>query len=111
MNFNKQIDDLQNNIIEETRNLVKIRSYRMPPEEDMPYGKGINDALEYVLNLGKEMGFVTKRIDGYCGYIEYGEGDVYVGIFAHIDVNEEFTEDWRFAPYEAIIHKNRIYGS
>lgn len=111
MNFNKQIDDLQNNIIEETRNLVKIRSYRMPPEEDMPYGKGINDALEYVLNLGKEMGFVTKRIDGYCGYIEYGESDIYVGIFAHIDVNEEFTEDWRFAPYEAIIHKNRIYGS
>ena len=41
----------------------------------MPFGENANKALEYVLNLGKNLGFKVKNLDGYCGYIEFGEGE------------------------------------
>ena len=40
----------------------------------MPFGRNCSDALNYILNLADSMGFKTKNIDGYCGYIEFGEG-------------------------------------
>ncbi|MCI8310507.1 MAG: hypothetical protein HFJ45_10280 [Clostridia bacterium] len=33
-----------------------------------------------MLELGKKLGFKTKNLDGYCGYIEFGEGEEMVGI-------------------------------
>lgn len=43
--------------------------------ENMPFGENANRALEHILKLGERLGFRTKNLDGYCGYIEFGEGE------------------------------------
>ena len=62
-----------------------------------------------MLDLGKKMGFRTKNLDDYCGYIEFGEGDELVGIIGHLDVVPE-GEGWTTPPFEANIRDGKIYG-
>jgi acetylornithine deacetylase/succinyl-diaminopimelate desuccinylase-like protein len=45
-----------------------------------PFGKSINDALQYMLELGEADGFTVKNLEGYAGHIEYGNGEEIVGI-------------------------------
>ena len=56
------------------------------PEEGMPLGRHIHNALNYTLDLAREMGFSARSLDGYCGVIDYGEGDEMLMIMAHLDV-------------------------
>ena len=63
-------DNLKDDIIKATQELIRIPSvYSKSDDEKMPFGKNVNSALEYMLDLGKKLGFRTKNIDGYCGYI------------------------------------------
>ena len=75
----------------------------------MPFGKYAKYALEYALNLCNKLGFRTKNIDGYCGYIEFGEGDELLGIIGHLDVVPS-GDGWNTPPFEATIKDNKIYG-
>lgn len=109
MNFKKIVESYRNEIIHSTQELIRIRSVRENGSDTMPFGKGMNDALEYVLNLAGCMGFNVKNIDGYCGYAEYGEGDLYIGIMTHVDTCPE-GELWAIPPFEGRIMNNRIYG-
>lgn len=110
MNFDKQINGIKNDMVRATQELIKIRSTQEPAADGMPFGKGMDAALDYVLGLAEDMGFTTRKIDGYCGYAEYGEGDIYIGIFGHVDVNDEDIDEWKYNPYGGVIEKNRIYG-
>ena len=108
--INKYIDNLKDEIIEETCNLINIPSVSEETlDPEMPFGKGAKDALEYALNLGKKLGFRTKNIDGYCGYIEFGEGEKLVGIIGHLDVVPS-GDGWDTNPFNATIKNGKIYG-
>lgn len=99
-------DELINNLQE----LIRIPSVHA--ESDIPsepFGKNTVKALEYILNLGKSLGFKTKNIDGYCGYIEFGNGPELIGIVGHLDVVPE-GENWTYPPFDAHISDNKIYG-
>lgn len=64
------------------RGLLQIKSVNGgcgPVTDEAPLGKGVYDALEYMLALGRKFGFRTKNLDGYCGWIEMGEGSRLVG--------------------------------
>ena len=96
--------------IENLQGLIKIPSVHSEssvPNE--PFGSNTVKALEYVLDLGKKLGFKTKNIDGYCGYIEFGEGTELIGIVGHLDVVPE-GENWTYPPFDARIEDNKIYG-
>lgn len=71
------IESRKDEIIEEVCNIVKIPSINdnETAKEKMPFGENTNKALEYILKLGEKLGFRTKNLDGYCGYIEFGEGE------------------------------------
>jgi succinyl-diaminopimelate desuccinylase len=56
------------------------------PEEGMPLGRHIHDALAYALDLGRKLGFSARSLDGYCGVVDCGEGDETLMIMAHLDV-------------------------
>ena len=103
---NKQ--DLINSIIE----VCKFRSVSEYNEKsNYPFGEECNKALEYVLNKAKEYGFKTKNIDGYCGYVEIGEGEELIGIVGHLDVVPANIEDgWLFDPFNPTIKDNKIYA-
>lgn len=99
-------DELINNLQE----LIRIPSVHA--ESDIPsepFGKNTVKALEYILSLGKSLGFKTKNIDGYCGYIEFGNGPELIGIVGHLDVVPE-GENWTYLPFDAHISDNKIYG-
>ena len=108
--FDKEIDLLKEDIISSTCELIRIPSVLSGSyTPSMPFGKNCNKALEYILNLGNKMGFRTKNIDGYCGYIEFGEGEDLVGIIGHLDVVPE-GENWTYPPFSATIADGKIYG-
>ena len=74
-------------------------------------GEECKKALDYTLNLAKKLGFRTKNLDGYCGYIEFGEGKEMVGMLGHLDVVPAEIEDgWTTNPFEATIRENKLYG-
>ena len=75
----------------------------------MPFGKDANDALLYALNLGEKLGFRAKNIDGYCGYIEFGEGPNLLGIIGHLDVVPS-SDGWDTDPFNATIKNGKIFG-
>ena len=104
------IDNLKDAIVRTTQELIRIPSvYEKSTNEKMPFGKNVNSALEYMLDLGEKLGFRTKNIDGYCGYIEFGEGDELLGIIGHLDVVPEGS-DWTYPPFSGTISDGKIFG-
>lgn len=97
--FENYIHKLKEEIISSTCELIKIPSVNIESNNPlMPFGKDCNNALEYVLELASNLGFRTKNIDGYCGYVEFGEGKELMGIIGHLDVVPE-GEDWTYPPF------------
>jgi len=107
--LNKYIDNCKKDIIEKTQKLIQIPSVISNDNSNYPFGKPINDALEYILKLGKSLGFRTKNLDGYCGYIEFGEGEELIGIIGHLDVVPE-GDNWTYPPFSGTIFDNKIFG-
>lgn len=108
--FDEYIDNLKNDIVKETCNLINIPSISEEnPNPDMPFGQSAKKALDYVLDLGERLGFRTKNIDNYCGYIEFGEGETLVGIIGHLDVVPS-GDGWDTPPFEATIKSGKIFG-
>ena len=109
MNIKEIVEQRKDDIISTTQEIIKIKSVEDEPKEGMPFGEGPYKALEYALNLAKQMGFKTKNLDGYVGYAEFGKGEETLGILVHLDVVPE-GDGWRYPPYGAEIHDGKIYG-
>lgn len=74
-----------------------------------PFGKGIAQALEVMLQLGEKEGFITKNLDGYAGHVEYGQGEEIVGVLAHLDVVPA-GDGWTSPPFEPEIREGKFYA-
>ena len=109
MTFKAEMTSNQDALIRSVQELVRIKSVHGAPRPGMPFGEGVDRALRYVLDLAESMGFAVRNLDGYCGYAEYGEGDLYIGILSHVDVCPE-GEMWGVPPYGGEIRDSRIYG-
>ena len=109
MNLNKKIDELKEELISSTQNILKIKSVEAEPLPGMPFGEGVNEALDATLELADQLGFTTINYDGYVGVAEYGSGEDYVGVLGHLDVVPE-GEGWTYPPYGAEIHDGKIYA-
>ncbi len=110
--FDEMIENQKNDIIHSVCELIGFNSVSVETgNPDMPFGKACNNALDYTLNLARELGFQTKNLDGYCGYVEFGEGKEMLGIIGHLDVVPAQLEDgWKTNPFAADIRDNKIYG-
>ena len=96
-------------LIEDVQKLVRIPSVQGECAEGAPFGLNNLRALECLLELGNEMGFITKNVDGYAGHIECGNGKELIGIFVHVDVVPP-GEGWTYPPFGAEIHDGKIWG-
>jgi len=79
--------DLLNNL----STLVSIPSVLDKPQKNAPFGKANRQALEFVLELARYMGFDTYNGDGYYGYIDWTAmcrigSPAIIGILGHLDV-------------------------
>lgn len=72
MEINKIIEELKDDLIDSTAELIKIKSIEGEAKEGKPYGEGVANALEKALEISEKLGFKTVNVDGYVGYAEYG---------------------------------------
>jgi succinyl-diaminopimelate desuccinylase len=107
--LNEKINSLGDKLISDTKKILRIKSILTDEKPDMPFGEGINNALLEALNIGNQLGFKTKNLNGYAGYIEWGQGEEIVGVLGHLDVVPE-GDGWTYPPYGAEIHNGRIYA-
>jgi succinyl-diaminopimelate desuccinylase len=96
-------------LIESVRDLVKIRSVAGKQENDNPFGPGPAEALKAVLEIAGNMGFLTKNLDNYVGFAEYGVGKDYIAVLGHLDTVPE-GENWSLPPLGGSLHNGRIFG-
>lgn len=110
--FDKFIDEKQDEIISAVSELVKIPSVTtITDNPTTPFGEHCTNALNYILELGNSMGFRTKNVDNYCGYIEFGEGEELVGIIGHLDVVPALeTDGWTTPPFSPVIRDGKLFG-
>lgn len=104
-----KILEMKEEIIESVRESVKIKSVLGKTEKDMPFGKGVHDALHFALNLADKLGFKTVNLNNMVGYAEFGTGKEMVAILGHLDVVPE-GDDWIYPPYGSEIHNGKIFG-
>ncbi len=107
--INKKVDELKDELIRSTQEVVRAKSVNGPKEPGKPFGEGPANAIAAALKVSEELGFKTKNVDNYVGYAEYGSGKELVGILGHMDVVPE-GDGWTYPPYAAEIHDNKIYG-
>ncbi|PLT29233.1 dipeptidase PepV [Peribacillus deserti] len=110
--WRQEVDERKEQLIADTQRLLAIRSVLEEDEEgtpEAPFGKGIQEALEFMLDLGEKDGFTVKNIDNYAAHIEMGEGEEIVGILCHLDVVPE-GDGWTSDPYAAEIRDGKMYA-
>lgn len=105
-----KIDAISNQMIEGIKRIVRIDSVESDPQEGMPFGQGVNEALEETLKLAQELGFETENVDHMVGIAKYGTGEDYIGIMGHLDV-VPVGDGWNQPPFSAYEDENgRIYS-
>ncbi len=111
MNFLEEMKKNKEEFVKRICELVKIPSVleENPQSKEAPFGKPIRESLDYILNLGKKMGFITKNVDNVSGHIEYGEGTETIGVLCHVDVVPADGK-WKYPPFSATIEGDKIYG-
>lgn len=110
-NWMEEVLKRKEELIHETKNLLKIKSVldEEHKSEDAPLGKGVKEALDYMLALGEKDGFKTKNSGHVAGHIEFGQGEELVGILCHVDVVPE-GDGWTSDPFGAEIRDGKIFA-
>lgn len=86
-------------IVQTLSHLISIPSVKSDATPVAPFGQATADALEYMLNVGKRMGFHTKNLDNKVGYIEYGDQGPLLAVLCHLDVVPA-GEGWLKDPFQ-----------
>ncbi|MEB1807865.1 MAG: dipeptidase PepV [Bacillaceae bacterium] len=109
INWKNEVEKRKADLINETQKFLQIPSVldESSAGPGQPFGTDINDALNFLLKIGKECEFHVKNLDGYAGYIEFGHGEESVGILCHVDVVPE-GEGWTSPPYAAEIINGKL---
>lgn len=106
----KKIDEISEQMISGIKSIVQIDSVQSEPLENMPFGKGINEALEKTLELASKLGFETENVDHMVGIAKYGNGEDYIGIMGHLDV-VPVGDGWNHPPFSGYEDENgRIFS-
>lgn len=111
INWQKEVEQRKEQLIQDTQRLLQIKSTldEETATKEIPFGKGIKEALDFMLDLGEKDGFAVKNIDNYGAHLEMGQGDELLGILGHLDVVPE-GDGWTTDPYSADIRNGRIYA-
>lgn len=110
--FDELIENYKENIINSTQELIKFPSVSEELESSIyPFGEHATNCLNYFLSLAESLGFRTKNLDNYAGYVEFGSGDEMLGIIGHLDVVPALIEDgWTTPPFEPSIRDGKLFG-
>lgn len=99
----------KNEMVDALKMILNIPSVKGEAQGNMPYGKGVFDALIRTLNLGERLDFDSVNFFSHLGYVEYGDGDEMLAIVTHLDVVPA-GEGWTVPPFEGTVKDGRVYG-
>lgn len=99
MDFKNEALKYEKQFKEDLKQIVKIPSLRddSSATHKAPFGKACREALDKMMEIGRNAGFNVKDIDGYACVIEYGEQEESIGILAHLDI-VPIGDDWTHDP-------------
>ncbi|WP_226680573.1 dipeptidase PepV [Sutcliffiella horikoshii] len=111
INWLEEVEKRKDTLIKDTQEFLQINSVLNEEEAspEAPFGKGIEEALQFLLHKGEADGFLTKNVDHYAGHIEHGKGEELVGILCHVDVVPE-GDGWTDEPFSATIRDGKIFA-
>lgn len=96
-------------MLDTLKNFIKIESVRSESQPNMPYGKGIFEALMFVQSTAERMDFECVNMFGQMAYVDFGFGDEMLGVLMHVDVVPG-GDGWTMGAFEGIEKDGRIYG-
>jgi len=98
-------------MIADFQRLLRAESVRddATAQPNAPFGKGVREALDVVLELGERFGLHPRDFAGYACDLEYGDGKEMVASLSHIDVVPA-GNNWTKPPFGAVIEDGYIYA-
>jgi succinyl-diaminopimelate desuccinylase len=111
IDWQKEVEKRKEALIQDTQQFLRIKSVldEENATEEAPLGKGIYEALMYLLEKGEKDGFTVKNLSGLAGHIEFGQGKEIIGILCHVDVVPE-GDGWTSDPFGAEIRDGKIFA-
>jgi succinyl-diaminopimelate desuccinylase len=111
INWMEEVEKRKEDLLKDTQNLLHIKSLldEINTFPDAPLGKGVKEALDFMLTLGEKDGFIPKNVGNLAGHLEFGEGQELLGILCHVDVVPE-GDGWTNDPYAAEIRDGKLYA-
>jgi len=111
MNWLEEVEKRKEDLLRDLEGLLRIESVKdlETSTDQHPMGKKIGEALDYVLNLGKDAGLTANNLDGFAGYVEMGDSEDYIGVLAHVDVVPAPGE-WTTPPFEPAYRDGKLYA-
>jgi len=103
------MEPYKNEMIETIKGFIRIESVKSAAQPNMPYGKGIFDALMYVQSTAERLDLECVNAFGHLAYVDYGYGDEMLGVLVHVDVVPK-GDEWTLPAFEGIEKDGRIYG-
>jgi succinyl-diaminopimelate desuccinylase len=109
--WNEEVEKRKEDLLHDLQSLIQIKSVldESQATSDAPLGKGVKEALEFMLKLGEKDGFKSQNIGNVAGHIEFGQGDELLGILCHVDVVPE-GDGWSVEPFGGKIKDGKIFG-
>ena len=109
MRFNELLEKSMPDLIRDLQGCIRIPSIYLADDSGYPYGRPVQECLEYTLKLAESLGFTVHNMDNQLGWAEYGEGEEMVAVLGHLDVVPE-GDGWTTDPYGGEVRDGRIYG-
>ena len=109
-NLLHEFEKNQDRILDDLRGLIQIPSVAGEAEGPYPFGIEVQRALDYMLDLGRSMGFVVKNVDNYGGHIDFpGTEEGIIAIVGHIDVVPE-GDGWTRDAFGGTVEDGWMFG-
>lgn len=107
--INAYFEKEKENLLSDLEKLIKIPSVRGEASEGKPFGEEPKKALDKMLEIASDYGFITNNIDNYAGEIDLNDKETRLAILGHLDVVPE-GEGWSVPPYEMTRKDGKVYG-
>lgn len=102
--------ELLNKLVKSLQEFIRIPSKFSEPTKDALRGVYVKESLDYVVGLGKKLGFTSGGvIDGMVGWLEVGSAQEDFAILSHADVVPE-GNGWSVGAFSGDIIDGKVYG-
>jgi succinyl-diaminopimelate desuccinylase len=107
--LNQILDGYEQEMQADLCRLLTFDTTKAEPQKMAPFGQGIADALDFVLQKAAGWGFACQNLDGYVGLVDYGSGPQQAGVLSHLDT-VPIGNGWTVDAFGGRIIDGKIYG-